>query len=80
MERDPARHKPTWIWCAAHNKRTHWHKKAAKKAAREINPGKKKSTFWCYESEGWHVGELPAGVKWGIYSRDDLLNRPRRTA
>ena len=36
------------------------------------------SVFKCYETDTWHTGHLHDGIKRGAYSRDDLLNRPRR--
>lgn len=70
-----ARHKLSWIWCAYHGKRAFHHKKAAKYVARETDPGCRMSVFKCPHVGAWHIGHLPAGVKKGIYSRDDLLNR-----
>jgi len=70
-----ARHKPSYRWCETHHKQGFHHKKAAKRAARETDHSCRMSVFWCEHVEAWHTGHLHAGVKKGLYSRDDLLNR-----
>lgn len=70
-----ARHKPSYTWCDQHYKHGFHHKKAAKRVARETDHSVRMSVFWCDHVGAWHVGHLHAGIKLGIYSRDDLLNR-----
>lgn len=73
-----ARHKLSWLWCETHGKRGFHHKKAAKLVARETDHSCRMSVFKCYETDTWHTGHLHQGIKSGAYSRDDLLNRPRK--
>lgn len=66
--------RPSWCTCEPCGKRG-WHTKdAAKTANRSLRQHERLSVYRCpvAPGNGWHVGHLPAVVKAGQVSRDQL--------
>ncbi len=62
--------------CPHCGKQCHVSRKAAKKAGRTIHPGAHLGEYQC--GDFWHYGNLPAVVRHGHLTRDDLTPRPDR--
>lgn len=56
------------------NKAIYSTRKFAKSVIKKQNTGKRLSTYFCPDGAGWHIGGLPAYVKAGLGTRDEISN------